>query len=464
MAVQLRHALHLGATDIGIAVAAFFGTSALCSVSFGAVAERIGPLAVMRTAAALALASMLVVAGFARSLPSLATGLAIGGLANGAMQPAVNLFLSRTVRSRRQGLAFGVKQAGIPAATLLSGLAVPALALTVGWEAGFAAGAALVAAVGVVLVRTRQTPPGSGPPGDVRPAAATGIQAAATPASTTTPAPGTTTPAPGTTTPAPGTTTPAPGTTTPAPGTTTPDVRTTVPATASGSNQAASPRPRVDRLPLAVLAVGMGAAVAAATSMGSFVVASAVAHGVRPALAGLLSALGSAVGLTARIGFGWNADRRRHSGTLPGLRDLTMVATLLTTGILGYLALASGRPALLVPGVLVAYGAGWGFNGLFNLAVVRSHPHAPARATGITQVGTYLGGMGGPLAFGFLVDHSGYDAAWLMCAALAATGAVTMAVADRLLHRRQSAGCPEPAPGLAVRGDARSRSVPPPAP
>ncbi len=427
MAVQVRHALHLGATDIGIAVAAFFGTSALCSVSFGAVAERIGPLAVMRMATALALASMLVIAGFARSLPSLAAGLAIGGLANGAMQPAVNLFLSRTVRSRRQGLAFGVKQAGIPTATLLSGLAVPALALTVGWEAGFVAGAALVTAVGVVLVRTGRTHPGSGPPDRGRPAATT-------PATATVPAAGT-------------------------PGAGTPDARSTVPAATNMSDRAASPPPRVDRLPLAVLAVGMGAAVAAATSMGSFVVASAVAHGVRPALAGLLSALGSAVGLAARVGFGWNADRRRYSGTRPGLRDLTMVAALVTTGILGYLALASGRPALLVPGVLVAYGAGWGFNGLFNLAVVRSHPHAPARATGITQVGTYLGGMSGPLAFGFLVDHSGYDAAWLMCAALGAIGAVTMGVADRLLHRRQSAGGPEPGPDLAVRGRARSRSA-----
>jgi predicted MFS family arabinose efflux permease len=108
---------------------------------------------------------------------------------------------------------------------------------------------------------------------------------------------------------------------------------------------------------------------------------------------------------------------------------------MVSAGILGYLALASGLSALLIPGILLAYGAGWGFNGLFNLAVVRAYPHAPAQATGVTQVGAYLGGMLGPLGFGLLVDHAGYGAAWSMCAVAAALGAVTLFAARRLLAR-----------------------------
>ncbi|MST35344.1 MFS transporter, partial [Acidimicrobiaceae bacterium USS-CC1] len=86
------------------------------------------------------------------SLTALLGFLVAGGLANGAMQPAVNLLLARTVDDRRQGLAFGVKQAAIPTSTLLSGLAVPALALTVGWHVAYLVAAGLALLVGAMLV------------------------------------------------------------------------------------------------------------------------------------------------------------------------------------------------------------------------------------------------------------------------------------------------------------------------
>ena len=34
----------------------------------------------------------------------------------------------------RQGLAFGIKQSAIPAAVLISGLALPVLAIPLGWR------------------------------------------------------------------------------------------------------------------------------------------------------------------------------------------------------------------------------------------------------------------------------------------------------------------------------------------
>ncbi|NNN19835.1 MAG: MFS transporter [Acidimicrobiaceae bacterium] len=60
--------------------------------------------------------------------------LAIAGTINGSLQPHINLFISHAIPRRRQGLAFGVKQAAVPLATLLAGLAVPSVALTVGWR------------------------------------------------------------------------------------------------------------------------------------------------------------------------------------------------------------------------------------------------------------------------------------------------------------------------------------------
>jgi hypothetical protein len=44
--------------------------------------------------------------------------------------------------------------------------------------------------------------------------------------------------------------------------------------------------------------------------------------------------------------------------------------------------------------------AGWGWNGLFNFAVVGSHLDAPALATSITHVGARLARVAGPLLFG----------------------------------------------------------------
>lgn len=81
----------------------------------------------------------------------------IGGAANGAIQPAANRYLTRTVSRHRQGLAFGVKLAAIPAATLLSGLAVPAVAHTAGWRSAFVAAGAAAAAAGALVRRSPST-------------------------------------------------------------------------------------------------------------------------------------------------------------------------------------------------------------------------------------------------------------------------------------------------------------------
>lgn len=403
LTVQIRPGLQVTTGDIGIAIASFFGASALCSATSGRLAERAGSVALMRVAAVVSLVALCGVAALADHLWSLALFLAVGGVGNGAMQPAVNQLLTRSVPGGRQGLAFGVKQAAIPASTLLSGLAVPVLALTLGWRAAYlAAGAVAVAVmVGLHLLRRRLAAagtvnaPGVAPPagrasdvgdrsGGDRPGRATGPEPRGVDLVGTRDAPG--------------------------------------PAGASTR-------------PLLVLAAAMAMAVAASNAMGAFVVPSAVAHGVAPGLAGLLSAAGSVTGLTSRVTFGWRADIGPNRGVTAARRHLRTVSLLIAIGVVGYLALGSGIAALLVPATLLAFGAGWGYNGLFNLAVVRAYPRSPARATGITQVGTYIGGMVGPLGFGLLVDHQGYDLAWVVCAAVAAVGAGVFVLGRRSLGR-----------------------------
>lgn len=407
LSVELRAALGLGPRGLGVLVAVFFGAGLLSTVVLGSAAERVGGLRMLLGMTAVSTLALAAIAVLARSVLVLALLLGVAGLANGGMQPAANLFVTERIGTARRGLAFGVKQAGIPVATLLSGVAVPVLALSVGWQAGYGAAAALGTVLFVVLALEHRggaasavTRGASGPTGATRPEA--------------------------------------------------------IPGAARGQLEAhreGSGARGLETAPLAVLAAAMTLSVSASNALGSFVVPSAVAAGLAPGLAGAVSALGSSAGLATRIAVGWRADRDDPRS----YRDpLSRVAAMLGVGVLGYLALAARDVAVLVPGVVVAYAAGWGWNGLFNLAVVRSHPHAPARATGLTQMGTYVGGACGPLLFGVIVDRGGYALAWGAAAALALAGAATMLAGRHLLTRRLHPELllPSPPAGAAVHDSA----------
>ncbi|MEU7756393.1 MFS transporter [Micromonospora sp. NPDC049171] len=164
LAVQMGTDLGFSPAGLGLAVAVYFGVSALASVPSGRLVERYGPALVARCGILLAAGSTLAVAAFARSYPMLVGLLALSAAANALGQLASNAALAQHVPARRQGLSFGVKQAAIPASTLLAGLAVPTFALTVGWRWAFVAAA--VAALTALPAVPRQLP------GPARPAGA----------------------------------------------------------------------------------------------------------------------------------------------------------------------------------------------------------------------------------------------------------------------------------------------------
>ncbi len=146
LAVQVRGDLGFSKAALGLAPTVFFTVGAVGSALAGRFVERVGPRRGMRigaTGAAVAMAGTGAVAG---TWPTVLAFLAVGGLANAIAQPGSNLLLARSVAEARQGTAFGIKQSAIPTATLLGGLAVPAVALTVGWRWAFAGGAAFALA------------------------------------------------------------------------------------------------------------------------------------------------------------------------------------------------------------------------------------------------------------------------------------------------------------------------------
>jgi len=356
MAVQIGRDLTLPTSRVGIVVAAFFGSSALCSAGLGRLSDRVGGTTMMRWGIAPTVVALMAIGLGVHRFLGLVVALALAGVANGAIQPAANHYLTRTINARRQGLAFGVKQAAIPAATLMSGLAVPVVAHTAGWRSAYIGAAVLAVAVGLLIRGSDQ------------------------PARTTS---------------------------------------STVQATTAQ-------RPTFARPALITLAVGVSMGSAAANAIGSFFVLSAVSIDVSDSRAGLVAAVGSAASLLVRLGIGLQSDRR-------AVGHLRLVSVLCAVGSIGVLLLALGEPQLLFPAAIIGYGAGWGWAGLFNFAVAGSHPAAPGRATGLTQVGTNTGGCLGPLCFGLTAAHVGYPPAWIGAAVLLLAAVLVILAGRRAL-------------------------------
>ncbi len=359
LAVEMRSSLRFSPRDLGIAVALYYLGAAAAAIPGGHLADRLGAERTLR-AATVASGVLLVLLGAAtRSWWVLVCLMVPSGVVSSAVQPATNLFLARRIPTARQGMAFGVKQAAVPLATLLGGLALPVVALTVGWRWAF--GLATVLA----LAATRRAGRA------IRPA--------------------------------------EPG---------------RQPSSEGGRGPAV--------LALGVLAAGLGFGVFAATGVSAFLITSAVSEGMGKGTAGIVAASAAAVAVAVRVVVGAMADRRTggHFGTIG-------VMLALGAGGSGLLALgaATRSPAVFVAGGVVALGIGWGWNGLFNYAVVRSHLHMPARATGITQVGGRLGGVLGPFVVGWVVAADSYEAAWLVTAAAALVGVAAIGLGRHLLAR-----------------------------
>ena len=158
LAVFVRQDLGFDRSGIGFAVSVFFFASMVGSLHGGRLAQRLGPRRGIHVAAATSIAALLTIAILAQSWIHLALALGLAGVGNAIAQPAANLALAQGIDQRRQGFAFGLKQSAVPLASLLAGLAVPVLALTVGWRWAFGAAAAFAALLVLLLPTKLQSP------------------------------------------------------------------------------------------------------------------------------------------------------------------------------------------------------------------------------------------------------------------------------------------------------------------
>lgn len=304
LAVQLRGDLGLGEASLGAAVAGAFLVGALAAPIAGRAADRLGATRSIMVGAAWSTASAAGIATLATSWASLAGALALAGLGFAFMDPGLALLVQAEVPPDRHGMALGVKEAAVPASTLLAGLAVPTLALTVGWRWGFVLVVPVLAVLLGLLTPWRPWPELP---------------------------------------------------------------RRTIGRDPGARSEPGHDGPRPSRpgsmRDAWLLAVAAALGGGAASGVGIFLTDTAVARGLSPTSAGLLLTMGSVVGIASRLGVGLRADRRAGS-TLPAMASMLAVGAVamaigsldgtvaLIVGTLGTFGAGWGWSGLLFLGLL----------------------------------------------------------------------------------------------------------------
>ncbi len=185
----------------------------------------------------------------------------------------------------------------------------------------------------------------------------------------------------------------------------------TIPSTPRGAGLPSGPAGQTDvarsRLVLAAVAFALGSA--AAATLGTYTVTSAVTTGMAEADAGVLVAVGSVIGLVSRLAVGQWSDHR--SGN-----QLDLVIGMLVLGGGAFLLLGYADTTLLWVAVPLTFATGWAWLGSYNLAMIKLNPVSPGAAVGITQTGAFLGGVAGPIVLGLVADHGSFLGAWAVAA------------------------------------------------
>jgi MFS family permease len=151
--ISISGELGFGPTGLGALTAAFFLTAATASAPLGRVVERIGWQRAMRINTVGSAAMLALIATTAGHPLTFGAYLVVAGAFYGLANPAANQALADHVDPRHRALVFGLKHAGIPASTLLAGLAVPLVVVTIGWRAAYGLALILPVLVGALVPR-----------------------------------------------------------------------------------------------------------------------------------------------------------------------------------------------------------------------------------------------------------------------------------------------------------------------
>ncbi|PTB94236.1 MFS transporter [Marinobacter sp. B9-2] len=132
MAPIVASALDVGPEAVGFQISLIYTSGAFISAQAGTLVNRFGGCTVSQAAMVLGALGCLVIAS--GSLLLMAFGSVLIGISYGLTNPAASQILNRLTPSHRLGLVFSIKQTGVPLGGVLAGLALPGIAILVGWR------------------------------------------------------------------------------------------------------------------------------------------------------------------------------------------------------------------------------------------------------------------------------------------------------------------------------------------
>ncbi len=167
MSVDIQSDLGFGTSELGYAGAAFFAGGGLTALGAGARIDRVGTRAALRIAMAFSFGATVLIAIVATSWWVAAVGIAMCGVSHALTQLALNRMLA-VGQSRGSGaLVFGIKQAAVPAVSLIAGFTSALLAPSVSWRLIYLLGSIVTLLLGVLA------PPTAGDSGQTKTKTAT---------------------------------------------------------------------------------------------------------------------------------------------------------------------------------------------------------------------------------------------------------------------------------------------------
>lgn len=149
--------------SLGVIVATYWVFAAISSTPSGRLTSRIGARKVIILTIVVAVISLAGAAILTPTWQWFLVWAAIGGMATGLCHPSTNHLINMRVDLRKRALAYGVKQSAVPLSSFMAGLAIPVIALTLGWRwaYGFAALGACIVLVVFFRIGPRGLPRGT---------------------------------------------------------------------------------------------------------------------------------------------------------------------------------------------------------------------------------------------------------------------------------------------------------------
>lgn len=155
VAPVVSQATGIQTTYVGVYVAAVYLAAMFASVLGGSFVKRWGALRLSQISLLLTCIGLLLCA--IPYTPAILLGALVIGVGYGPVTPASSHLLIKTTPAEKLSLVFSIKQTGVPVGGMLAGLLVPSMEVLMGWQAAFAAVAAMCLACAIAINPLRTT-------------------------------------------------------------------------------------------------------------------------------------------------------------------------------------------------------------------------------------------------------------------------------------------------------------------